>query len=69
MTCPTCGYFIGQKILYYEEMKEKICLNPNLNQIEKEKEISNLLLSLKLRRYCCKMRIMTYKDIVHIIIP
>ena len=47
----------------------KICLNPNLNQIEKEKEISNLLLSLKLRRYCCKMRIMTYKDIVHIIIP
>ena len=42
MTCPTCGYFIGQKILYYEEMKEKICLNPNLNQIEKEDDGQSL---------------------------
>lgn len=69
ITCPTCGYFIGQKILEYEEGKDKICLHPTLSQEEKEKELSKLLLSLKLRRYCCKMRVMSYKDIVQIIIP
>jgi DNA-directed RNA polymerase subunit N (RpoN/RPB10) len=69
MICPTCGYFIGQKILEYETGKETICLNSKLSQADKEKEISKLLLSLNLRRYCCKMRIMTYKDIVQIILP
>ena len=67
--CPTCGYFIGQKILEYEKEKEKICLNPEFSQINKEKEISKLLLNLNLRRYCCKMRIMSYKDIAEIILP
>jgi DNA-directed RNA polymerase subunit N (RpoN/RPB10) len=67
--CPTCGYFISQKIITYEQEKDKICLNPNLSLQDKEKEITKLLLSLNLRRYCCKMRIMTYKDIVKDIIP
>ena len=67
--CPTCGYFISQKILIYEEGKNNICNNPKLSNSEKEKELSELLLSLKLRRYCCKMRIMTYKDIINDIIP
>lgn len=69
MTCPTCGYFLGNLILKYEQDKEKICENINLSQKEKEENLSKLLLSLKLRRYCCKMRIMTYKDIVKDIIP
>ena len=69
ITCPTCGYFLGQKNLEYEEDKQKICDNPNISTEEKEKEISKLLLSLGLRRYCCKMRMMTYKDIVQDILP
>ena len=64
MTCPTCGYFLGQKILNYEKEKENICSNPMLSTEEKDKEISKLILSLNLRRYCCRMRIMTYKDVV-----
>jgi DNA-directed RNA polymerase subunit N (RpoN/RPB10) len=68
-TCPTCGYFLGQKNIEYEEGKNKICSNPNLTLEEKEKEISKLLLSLGLKRYCCKMRMMSYKDIVQDIIP
>ena len=67
--CPTCGYFIGQKGITYEENKEKICNNPELTIAVKEQELSKLLLSLKLRRYCCKMRVMTYKDIVKDILP
>lgn len=69
LSCPTCGYFLGQKTIEYEEGKEKICSNPILTPEERESELSKLLLSLKLRRYCCKMRMMTYKDIVQDILP
>lgn len=69
LTCPSCGYFIGQKILEYEQGKENICSNPKLSSEEREKELSKLLLSLGFRRYCCKMRMMTYKDIVKDILP
>ena len=67
--CPTCKFLLGQIIIDYEKNKEIICLNPNLTLEEKEKEISKLLRNLKLRRICCKMRVMTYKDIVQDILP
>jgi DNA-directed RNA polymerase subunit N (RpoN/RPB10) len=69
MICPTCGYFLGQVNINYDEGKNKICNNPKLSSEEKEKELSKLLLSLGLRRYCCKMRVMSYKDIVRDILP
>jgi DNA-directed RNA polymerase subunit N (RpoN/RPB10) len=69
ISCPTCGYFLGQKTLEYEQGKEQICTNPKLSSEEKEKELTKLLLGLGLRRYCCKMRMMTYKDIVQDILP
>ena len=69
ITCPTCGYFLAQKTLEYEQGKEQICTNPKLSSEEKEKELTKLLLGLGLRRYCCKMRMMTYKDIVQDILP
>jgi DNA-directed RNA polymerase subunit N (RpoN/RPB10) len=67
--CPTCGYFLGQKTIEYEEGKKNICSNPKLSVEEREKELSKLLMGLKLKRYCCKMRMMTYKDIVSEILP
>lgn len=69
ISCPTCGYFLGRITIEYEKQKEQICENPELSDEEKEKKLSILLQSLNLRRYCCKMRIMTYKDIVQDIIP
>jgi len=68
-TCPTCGFFIGQITTKYEEKKKDICSNPSLSDAEKEKKLSELLLSLKLRRYCCKMRVMSYKRLVYDILP
>jgi DNA-directed RNA polymerase subunit N (RpoN/RPB10) len=68
-TCPSCGYFLGQKILEWEFKSNEICNNPQLSLEEKETKKQELLLSLNLRRYCCKMRIMTYKDIVQDILP
>ena len=67
--CPTCGYFLGQKTIEYEKGKENICANPVLTAEERETQLSNLLLGLGLRRYCCKMRMMSYKDIVQDILP
>jgi DNA-directed RNA polymerase subunit N (RpoN/RPB10) len=69
ISCPTCGYLIGQKAIEYEKKKEEICNNLQLKNKEKEEALSKLLLSLNLRRYCCKMRVMTYKDIIKDIIP
>ena len=66
--CPTCGFFIGNISHKFEIEKEKICSNKKLSQEQQEKEISKLLQNLKVRRYCCRMRVMTCKDMVHEII-
>ena len=67
-TCPTCGFFIGNIINEYEIEKEKICSNTKLSDEEQQNQISKLLKRLKVRRYCCRMRIMTCKDLVKEII-
>ena len=69
VTCPTCGFLLGNKIEKFEEDKKKICSNPKLSKEQQEEEIAKILTKLKLRRYCCKMRIISYKDIVQDIIP
>ncbi len=69
VSCPTCGFFLGQVNLAYDEGKAKICSNPNLTEEQINEQLSKLLLSLNIRRYCCKMRLMTAKDIVQDILP
>ena len=68
-SCPTCGYFLGQKIIEWESKSKEICNNPNYTKNEKEKLKEKLLKTIKLRRYCCRMRLMSYKDIVQDILP
>ena len=63
-TCPTCGFFLGNVTKQYEDEKEKICNNPKLTSEESEKQVQKLIMKLPLRRYCCRMRLMTYKDMV-----
>ena len=67
--CPTCGYLLADKIIKFEEEKNKICSNPEISTTEQENLLSILILNLKLRRECCRMRIMTYKDTIQDIIP
>ena len=69
MTCPTCGTFIGLKTEQYEKEKSNICSNPKLNKKEKELKISTVLKSLGLRRMCCRMRMMSFKNLVDDILP
>ena len=69
IVCPTCGYFIGGLTIEYDKKKAEICANADLSEEQQADEIQKLLKSLKVRRYCCRMRIMTTKDIVQDIIP
>jgi DNA-directed RNA polymerase subunit N (RpoN/RPB10) len=69
MTCPTCGFFIGQKTEEYENKKLEICSNPKYSKKQADEEISNLIKNIGLRRYCCKMRLRTYKDLIEEILP
>lgn len=69
ITCPTCGYFLGLKTIEWENKSANICNDPNLSEEEKEQKKTELLMSLNLPRYCCKMRMISYKDIVTDIIP
>jgi len=59
LTCPTCGYFMGLKSLEFNKKKNNICNNVNLSEKEKSKQLSKAITDLKLRRYCCRMRMFT----------
>lgn len=63
-TCPTCGFFLGNITKQFETEKDKICNNPKLSDEEIEEQLKKLIMKQKVRRYCCRMRMMTYKDIV-----
>ena len=67
--CPTCGFPLALVELNFEKEKEKICNDPNNTEEEIAKKISKLVKSLPLRRYCCKMRILTYINQAELIEP
>jgi len=62
-TCPTCGFAIALVAEKFENEKNKICNNPNLNDKQQNEEIHKMIQSLGLRRYCCKMRLLTCVDL------
>ena len=69
ISCPTCNFFIGSVTIEYETKKAEICNNPNMTEEEQASEITKLIKSLGIRRYCCKMRLMTSKDLVQDVLP
>ena len=63
LTCPTCGYLIGQKSIEYNNERDKIWADKKNNSDMVNDKLSKLMKSLKIRRYCCKMRLMSCKDL------
>ena len=53
--CPTCGTLLADKQIFFEKEKRN-------NNIEKKNDYENIMKKLKIRRYCCKLRIITYYD-------
>ena len=65
--CPTCGYILGNRQIFYESRMEEIVNNPNIDEDVKLELKTKLVDSLKLKRYCCKVRVMTFKQLTDII--
>lgn len=67
--CPTCNRLISDKIIPYENGIKKINDDPSLTKEQKEKEKMKLMDSLHIPKdnYCCRMRLMSYKDLVTIV--
>jgi DNA-directed RNA polymerase subunit N (RpoN/RPB10) len=62
LKCPTCGTIIGNRQIIYETKLKEIDNDPNIDEPEKLRQKTKLIDSLELKRYCCRMRIMTFKS-------
>ncbi len=67
LKCPSCGTVIGNRQIPYETKLQEIENNPNIDENEKLEQKSKLVESLGLKRYCCKMRVVTFKSMPLII--
>ncbi len=65
--CPSCGLLLGNRQMVYEKGLEEINSNPNTDNDKKLELKTKLVESLGIKRYCCKMRVMTYKNLPEII--
>jgi DNA-directed RNA polymerase subunit N (RpoN/RPB10) len=65
--CPSCGYILGNRQMLYESKLDEIVSNPNLDEDAKLDLKTKLVDNLKLKRYCCKMRVITFKQLTDII--
>ena len=61
--CPTCGFLLADKELLFKKALKNI--DKNDNNKENIKKIFN---EIKVKRYCCRMRLTTYIDLVNLII-
>ena len=62
MVCPSCGYLLGNRQQLYDNGLNEIESNPNNDEEIKIELKKKLIESLQIKKYCCKMRIITYKN-------
>ena len=67
LKCPTCCYVLGNRQKIYELGLDEIESNPNNDEKKKLELKQELVNSLELKRYCCTMRVITYKNKTEII--
>lgn len=70
LLCPTCKERLGSVQIQYETVLEKICRDEELGKINEEeakKLKSELIMAFNLNRYCCTMRLMTFKQLINIV--
>jgi DNA-directed RNA polymerase subunit N (RpoN/RPB10) len=58
---------IGHLQISYDKQLNDIINNPKLTDQEKDISKQKLVNSFGLRRYCCIMRLMTYKRLIEIV--
>jgi len=62
LKCPSCSYILGNRQREYDIGLDEIESNPNNDEQTKLELKNKLIESLEIKRYCCKMRIITYKN-------
>lgn len=66
--CPTCAFLLADKELIFESKLEEIEQNKSLSESDKQQEVEKLLNELGVKRYCCRMRMISYIDLVNLIV-
>ena len=61
LVCPTCGKVLGDIEIEFETKSEEI-MTSNLSEKEKVVKRKELIETMGVNRYCCKMRIFTQID-------
>ena len=61
LVCPTCGKVLGDIEIEFEVKSEEI-MTSNLPEQEKVIKRKELIETMGVNRYCCKMRIFTQID-------
>lgn len=67
MKCPTCKHMLCHLQVSYEKQLNEIDSDPHMSEEKKKEEKIKLVNSFGLRRYCCTMRLMTYKRLIEIV--
>ena len=66
--CISCGKFLADIQLIYESLKVEIDANPKLNNEEKKLAKKKILDDLQIKRWCCRSQVITYCDLINVII-
>lgn len=64
--CPTCKNDLANKQIPYEDEMRKIS-NSEISEEQKEIEKMKVLDKLHITKYCCRMRMLTYIQLIDII--
>jgi DNA-directed RNA polymerase subunit N (RpoN/RPB10) len=65
--CPTCGHLLADIEIEFSEKYNKIVDN-NDKDDKKDKDIKKLFHDLRVHKYCCRMRLISYLDHIKIIV-
>lgn len=66
--CPTCKTRLADKQIPYTIELSRICSMKDISEEEREQLKMKLLTDLELLRLCCKMRILTFKNLPDLLI-
>jgi DNA-directed RNA polymerase subunit N (RpoN/RPB10) len=66
--CLSCGKFLADIELEYETKKDLIDSDLKLTSDEKKEKKKELLSKMYIKRWCCRSQVITYCDLINIII-
>lgn len=66
--CISCGKYMADIQLTYEQMIVDIESNTGLSHEQQQQLMKECLDKLYIRRWCCRAQVISYKDLINIIV-